>query len=64
MLLLCGNYFYHGKIVALSDDEVVLSDARIVYETGPWDEEGFSDAQSLPANVHVKQHAIESYVPM
>ena len=62
VLLLCMNYFYHGKLEALSDTDAELSDAGIVYETGRWSEAGFSDRQELPANVFVKISAIEAYL--
>lgn len=62
VLLLCSNYFYHGKVEALSDTDVELSDAGIVYETGSWEDEGFTDKQDLPANVFVKIQAVEAYV--
>jgi len=62
VLLMCANYFYHGRIKALSDTDVELSEASIVYDTGPWDEEGFSDQQTLPGNVFVRLQAVESYV--
>ena len=62
VLLICSAYFYHGTLTALSDTDVELTDAGIVYETGPWDEEGFADKQSLPNTVYVKLHAVESYV--
>ena len=64
VLLICSAYFYHGTLTGVSDTEVELSDAGIVYETGPWDEEGFTDKQSLPNTVYVKLQAVESYVRM
>ena len=62
VLLLCSNYFYHGTIAALSDTDVELSDAGIVYETGSWADEGFADRQALPGNVFVRLQAVEAYV--
>ncbi len=64
VLLLCGNYFYHGTVEALSDTEIELSNAGIVYEVGPWDDEGFADIQKLPGNVFVHLQAVEAHVPM
>ena len=62
VLLMCSNYFYHGTVVALSDTDVELSDAGIVYETGPWSDKEFKDRQALPGNVFVRLQAVESYV--
>lgn len=64
VLLLCGNYFYYGKLVALSDTDIELKEAGIVYETGNWSEKGFDDFQKLPGNVFVKVQAVEAYVQM
>jgi len=62
VLLICSAYFYHGKVEALSDVEVELSNPGIVYQTGDWADEGFEDKQNLPGNVFIKLHAVESYV--
>ena len=61
VLLMCSNYFYHGKVSGVSDDVVELTDAGIVYETGPWDKDGFADRQALPGSVCVRIDFIESY---
>lgn len=61
VLLMCANYFYEGILVGLSCDEVILSDAGIVYETGPWSVASWKDRQTLPGPVGVKHHAIESF---
>ena len=64
VFLMCSAYFYHGKLEALSATDIELSDAFIVYETGPWSEAGFKDKQKLPNNVFIKLHAVEAYVQM
>ena len=61
VLFMCANYFYHGRVVGVSDDAVELADAGIVYETGPWTKAGFSDRQALPGNVFIRTSFIESY---
>ena len=47
VLLMCGNYFYTGKLVGVNKTFVELSDAAIVYETGEWSASSFKDAQRL-----------------
>jgi hypothetical protein len=62
VVLLCLNYIYAGKLVEVDADHVVLEDAKLVYETGPWGEKTWSDAQALPAaRWQVSRAAIESF---
>ena len=63
VILLCMNYFYSGKLVGVNESFVLLDDAKIVYETGPWDQAGLKDAQSLPGKWRVQIASIESYGP-
>jgi hypothetical protein len=61
VLLMCANYFYAGKLVGVNTSCVELSDAAIVYETGPWTEKGYKDSQKLSAKKwYVATAAIES----
>ena len=64
VLLICSAYFYHGTLTAISDTDVELTNAGIVYETGSWEKDGFADKQDLPNTVYVKLHSVESYVQM
>ena len=60
--LLCGNYFYTGKLVGVNTDDVVLADPKIIYETGAWDTPQWEDAQALPTKeLFVRVSSIESY---
>ena len=62
VVLLCGIYIYSGKLVGVNGDHVELTDAKLVYETGAWTDEGWSNAQDLPADVwRVQKAAIESW---
>lgn len=62
VLLMCANYFYAGKLVGVNTNCVELSDASIVYETGPWNEKGYKDSQKLSTKKwYVATAAIESY---
>ena len=58
------NYIYAGKLVGVNSTFVKLENAKIVYETGPFTDKGYKDAQSLPgAAWYVQTSAIESYGP-
>jgi len=59
--LLCANYFYTGKLIGVNADCVLLEDAKIVYETGPWDTKTWKDAQKLPGPIYVMVAAIEAF---
>ena len=59
--LLCMNYIYTGKLVAVNKDFVELTDAAIVYETGEWNAKTWKDGQALPGNVRVRVATVESY---
>ena len=62
VLLMCSNYFYTGKLVGVNETSVELESPSIVYETGPWGESEYSDAQRLHCdrwNVQITH--IESY---
>ena len=62
VLLFGMNYIYAGKLVGVNDKFVQLEGARIVYETGAFNEKGYKDAQALPGSVwYVQLSAIESY---
>ena len=63
VILFCMNYFYSGKLVGVNDNDVLLEDAHIVYETGSFAEEGWKDAQKLSfcEKFYIRTAAIESY---
>jgi hypothetical protein len=62
VLLMCGNYFYSGKLVGITADCVKLEDPAIVYETGKWSDTGYTDRQALHTDVwYVMRAAIESF---
>jgi len=64
--LFCVNYIYAGQLMGVSDNEdcVLLTNAKIVYETGPLHEAGFKDAQDLPSDWYVQTASIESFGEM
>ena len=44
--IFCLNYIYHGTLIGVNDENVLLKNPKIVYETGKFSENGFKDAQS------------------
>ena len=59
--LFCMNYIYTGKLAMIGETCVMLEDAAIVYETGPFSSKDWKDAQPLPHDWHVSTAAIESF---
>lgn len=57
----CLNYIYTGKLVGVNDKFVLLDDAAVVYETGPFDNKTWKDAQKLPASWRLARSAVESW---
>jgi hypothetical protein len=62
VLLLCMNYFYTGKLVAVDETDAALEDVSIVYETGEWGAPSWKDAQPTLRPVTVRVATIESYM--
>jgi hypothetical protein len=61
VLLMCMNYFYTGTLVGVNDKFVKIDKCSIVYETGPWSEKGFKDAQLVGDSHYVMINTIESF---
>jgi hypothetical protein len=61
ILLMCGNYFYLGTLMGINDSCVMLKDAHIVYETGPWSDGQYKDTQRIADVWYVQIAAIESF---
>jgi hypothetical protein len=60
--LYCCRYIYCGKLVGVSETDVLLENPGIVYETGPHDEKDWKNFEPLPNNEwFVKIASIESY---
>ena len=55
------NYIYTGDHVGVKDKFVLLKDPAIVYETGPFTEKGWRDAQSLPNELYVMLGTVEAF---
>lgn len=59
--LFCANYIYTGVLAGVNDTCVLLSDAGVVYETGPFSDKSWKDCQNLPGDWYVQRGAIESF---
>ena len=59
--LFCLNYIYTGLLVGVNEVCVLLTDSAIVYETGPFTDPKWKDAQALPHEIYVMVAAIESF---
>ena len=59
--LFCLNYIYTGKLIGVNASCVLLSEAKIVYETGELNTKTWKDAQSLPNEWYVQTSCIESF---
>ena len=59
--LFCANYIYTGELVGVNTDVVLLRKAAVVYETGPFTEKAWKDAQPLPNDWYVMLGAVESF---
>lgn len=57
-----GVYIYTGRLVGVNDTCARLDDAAIVYETGPFTESNWKDAQPLPHPVYVMLRNVESFM--
>lgn len=55
------NYIYTGDLVGVNDNCIKLDNAAIVYETGPFNDSQWKDAQPLPNSVYVATRCIESF---
>ena len=55
------NYIYTGKLIGVNDDCVLLENPSIVYETGPFTDKKWKDAQALPNQWYVQINTIESF---
>jgi hypothetical protein len=61
VMVFCMVYIYSGKLAGVNKDDILLEDAKIVYETGELKAKTFKDAQSLPGPCYIRTASIESY---
>ena len=60
----CVNYIYEGRLAGVNDTCVLLEDAAVVYETGPFNGKEFKDAQRIGPLWYVQLSAVESFGPI
>lgn len=60
----CMNYIYAGKLVGVNKTCIKLENAHIVYETGPYTDKKFKDAQKLNEVFYLQVDSIESFGEM
>ena len=61
VVIWCFNYIYSGRLTGVNASDILLTDAKVVYETGPLCDPDFKDAQPLPHDWYIRTAAIESY---
>lgn len=59
--LFCLNYIYTGVLTGVNATCVLLTNPAIVYETGPFTDKKWKDAQDLPDDLYIMLSAIESF---
>lgn len=59
--LWCSRYIYTGTLSGVNATCVKLTNAKIVYETGPLTSANWADAQALPHDWYVMIQSIESF---
>ena len=60
--LFCMNYFYNGKLVGVNETCVLLSEPKIIYETGKFSDSNWKDIQSMGVDeLYIQKAAIESF---
>ena len=59
--VLCYRYIYHGKLSGVNTDDILITDASIIFETGKYTDKEYADIQKLGRDVYVRTASIESY---
>jgi hypothetical protein len=57
----CAVYIYTGKLVGVNKTCVKLESPKIVYETGPFEEKKWKDAQPLPHDFYIQLSMVEGF---
>lgn len=62
VMIFCMSYIYAGKLTGVNEECILLEEAKIVYETGSFQDKGYSDAQMLPGKkIYIMKRNIESF---
>ena len=57
----CMNYIYTGTLSGVNKEDIKLTDASIVYDTGSFEEKNWKDSQKFPKDIYLRTSAIEMY---
>jgi len=59
----CVNYHYSGTLTGVNETQIELSNAEVVFETGPYADmaKRFKISEKLPMKLYLRLSAIESY---
>ena len=57
----CAVYIYTGELIGVNATCVKLKNPKIVYETGPFNEKAWKDAQALPHELYLQVGMIEAF---
>lgn len=63
VLVFTTTYIYYGQLESIDDDFLVVSTPHIVYETGPFKDPKFTDAQIVAPFLCLSIGHIESIFP-
>ena len=61
VVIWCECYIYTGILKGVNEQDILLTAASVVYETGPLDESGFQDSQAIGTDWYIRTAKIESY---
>lgn len=62
IVFVTDGYIYFGELTGVNTNDIRISNAKIVYETGKWDSNTFVDAQAIPCpHVYIRSSQITSY---
>lgn len=57
----CASFIYTGTLSGVNDDCVLLSGAKIVYDTGKASDANWAIVESFPGDWYVMKNMIESF---
>lgn len=60
VMVYCCGFIYTGVLSGVNDVDILLTDASIVYNTGPIASQP-TDASAVPSDLYIRTAAIECY---
>ena len=57
----CDTFIYSGTLTGVNDEDILLTNAVIVYDTGAHDTQEFDTVGKLPNDWYVRKSKIESF---